>query len=267
MDVQVVDLAHPSLDLAALRRAQALELVATKVEPDELAAAIAALGEARGLKSLRLRSCVRALPPEFGELRSLQHLEIVDDELPGLPAALGQLTRLRSLRLELFHLGSLPRALARLTRLRELHVDAHHLCGLPAAVGELPELRALTLRLRHMYLHDWQRPAHFDPRFSQRLEDLFTLLASAPALSSLTLGEPCSFTSSAPVFDRLPAEFAELRALETLAIVDKYGPIALAPGLVLPSLRRLHAGPGQFSATADELRAAFPNARIDADAQ
>lgn len=262
MDVQIVDLAHPSLDLDALRGAQALEVRARDVEADELAAALAALRDARGLKALRLVSSVRALPPALVELRGLQRLEIEDPELPGLPAAIGELTRLRSLRLELFHLASLPRGIAGLVRLRELYIASHHLCGLPDALRALTELRALTLVLRHHYVHDWKRPAHFDPRFTQRLEDLFTLLATLPALSSLTLEEPHEVTSAAPIFDRLPAELAGLRALETLTIGFRWHPIAVPYELVMPSVRRLDVGPSTLQATADELRAMFPNASI-----
>lgn len=262
VQVQVVDLAHPSFDLAALREAQALELRADEVEPDALAAALAALRDARGLKALRLISSVRALPPALTELRGLQRLEILDNELPGLPAGIAELTRLRSLRLELFHLASLPRSSAGLTRLRELHIDSHHLCGLPDGLRALTELRSLTLILRHEYVHDWERPAHFNPRFEQPLEDLFGLLATLPALSSLTLGEPHDSTSSAQIFDHLPAEFAGLHALETLTIVDKWRPIAVAPGLVMPSLRRIFTGWSDLDATEDELRVMFPNAII-----
>lgn len=257
-----VDLASGSYDLAALGAARGVHLRAVGAPPEALAAALSALREARGLKVLRLVSAVRALPAAITELRGLQQLEIFDHELPGLPSGIARLTRLRSLRLEMFHLASLPRSIARLTRLRELHVGSHHLCGLPTGLGALAELRALSLILAHEYVHDWERPAHFDPAFVQPLEQLFTILAGLPALASLTLGEPKDVTSSRPIFDRLPVEFAGLRALETLKIVEKYHSIAVPAGLVAPSLRRIDASPRLFAASEDELRLAFPNAII-----
>ncbi|WAS95640.1 hypothetical protein [Nannocystis punicea] len=263
--MHVVDLAHESLELAALRDLPALELRAEAVEPDELAAALARLRDARGLKSLRLRSRVRALPPALAELRGLQQLDLVDDTLPGLPAAISELTRLRSLRLELFHLASLPRSLAALTRLRALHVDSHHLCGLPDCLRELQELRELTLLLRHLYVHDWERPAHFRPRFEQPLAALFLLLADLPALTSLTLGEPDNASWPDVVFDRLPAEIAGLHALEALTLTSFGRAIAMPHDVVMPSLRRLDAHLSRFDATEAELRRMFPNAALDRD--
>lgn len=259
--VHVVDLRHGPLDLAALRDAQALELHAETLDEDALAATLGGLRELRGLKALRLRSRVRALPPAVTELRALQRLELSDPELPGLPAAIAELSRLRFLRLHLFHLASLPRSIGSLTRLRELAIDSHHLCGLPDEVRALQDLRALTLLLRHVYVHDWERPAHVPPRFSQRPEDLFALLAGLPALASLTLGEPANSGYPPRVFGRLPDEFAGLSALEELALVD-LGHVELPHGAVMPNVRRLATATAQLDATSDELRAVFPNAEL-----
>ncbi|MDC0670024.1 leucine-rich repeat domain-containing protein [Nannocystis radixulma] len=261
--MHVVDLSLSSLELAVLRDLPALELQAEGVEPEALAAALAVLRDARGLKALRLRSRVRALPLALTELRGLQQLELIDHELPGLPAAISELTRLRSLRLELFHLASLPRSLAGLTRLRELYLDSHHLSRLPENLGALAELRSLTLLLRHLYLHDWERPAHFRPRFEQPLADLCRILGQLPQLSSLTLGEPDIASYPDVVFDRLPPEFAGLHALEHLTFTSLPHRVALPHGVVMPGVRQIDANPRRFDATEAELLAMFPNAQID----
>lgn len=260
--MHVVDLSRGHGALAALRDVHALELRAEHVAPDELAAALAALRDVPGLKALRLRSRVRALPPALTELRGLHQLELIDDQLPGLPTGIAALTRLRSLRLELLHLASLPRSIGALTRLRALYIDAHHLVGLPPSVRALQDLRELTLLLRHVYVHDWERTAHFRPRFEQPLEALFQLLADLPALSSLTLGEPDNASWPDEVFSRLPAEFAGLHALEILTITSWARPMAVPHGAVMPALRRIRASPSCFAATEAELRALFPNAAI-----
>lgn len=258
----IVDLAAGACDLAALRAARGACVQAVGADPEALAGVLAGLREARGLKVLWLYSAVRALPPAITELRGLQELQIFDDALPGLPSGIAGLTRLRRLRLELFHLGSLPRSVSGLTRLRELHVVSHHLCGLPTGLGALAELRALSLVLPHRYIHDWERPAHFNPKFEQPLEALFDVLAELPALASLTIGEPHDATSPRPIFDRLPVEFAGLKALETLKIVEKYHSIAVAEELVAPSVRRIDASPLRFTASEEALRRAFPNAIV-----
>lgn len=256
-----IDLARGPLDLGALQNVDALALDGVAVGPDALAAAIGALREVRGLKSLRLRSRVRALPAALTELRGLQRLELVDRELPGLPTAIGELSRLRSLRLEVFHLASLPRSASSLTHLRELDIDSHHLCGLPDGVRELQELRALTLRLRHVYVHDWERPAHVRPRFTQTLEALFEILAGLPALASLTLGEPDSAGYEERVLERLPAELGGLQALESLTVAEVARRVGLPHGVVLPAVRRV-IGTGCLDATEAELWAMFPNATL-----
>lgn len=260
--VHVVDLSRGPLEVVALRDVAVLELHAEGVDADALADALAALHAVRGLKALRLRSRVRALPPALTELRGLQWLELRDPELPGLPAAISGLTRLRGLRLELLHLASLPRSFAALTRLRELVIDSHHLARLPDNLGALVELRALTLMLRHTYVHDWERPAHFPPRFEQSPAALFQLLSTLPRLASLTLGEPDGCGWSAQVFTCLPAEIAGLHALEVLDVRGVATTLTLPHGVVMPAVRRVASFRRELDATAEELRAMFPNAEI-----
>jgi hypothetical protein len=258
--VHAIDLSQGPLDVAALRAPATILLRALDVEPDALAHALTRLREVRGLKTLHLHSRLRSLPPALGDLRQLQQLEIVDDQLPGLPAAIARLTRLRGLRLELLRLASLPRSLAALTRLRTLYIDSHHLVGLPAELAALPGLRSLTLLLRHMYVHDWERPAHFPPRFEQPPEALFRLLSGLPRLSSLTLGEPGSVGWPMKVLVRLPDEFAGLQALEELNLTDTVCRMPLPRGVVMPALRRLRVFSSYLDASPEELRAMFPNA-------
>ncbi len=259
----VVDLAQGCLELAALPGLHALELRAEEASGPVLAVALAQLRAARGLKSLRLYSRLRALPVELLELGGLQRLELIDPELPGLPADFGRLARLRDLRLELFHLASLPRSITGLRRLRTLHIDSHHLCGVPEGLRALQDLRALSLLLRRVIVPDWQHPGHFRARFEQRLEALFAILGDLPRLTSLTLGEPPpDGWCPDPIFDRLPAELAGLRALENLSFVDLERPISLPHGVVMPALREISVEWASFEATEHELEAMFPGARI-----
>ncbi|MBL9106740.1 MAG: hypothetical protein JNL82_37810 [Myxococcales bacterium] len=201
------------------------------------------------------------MPLALTELRGLQALALVDPDLPGLPRELSRLTRLRSLRLALFHLGSLPHGFGGLVRLRELAIESHHLCGLPDELRALQALRSLTLQLPHVYVHDWERPAHVPPRFTQSLADLFALLAALPRLTSLTLGEDHSYAMPGAVFDRLPPEFGGLQALESLTL-EHVSRVGAPHGVVMPALRQIRTCYAGFDATEAELRAIFPNADL-----
>jgi hypothetical protein len=259
--VQVVDLADGPLDATVLDDARAIELRAERVGPDAVEAALTAL-RAHRPKALRLVSSLRSLPLALTELTTLHQLDVIDAELPGLPSSIGKLTRLRELRLQTFHLGSLPRNVGELTRLRTLYIDSHHLCGLPDSVRALQDLRELTLLLRRVAVPDWEHPAFHHARFEQPVETLFALLAQLPALSSLTLGEPCDIGHCQWVFDRLPAALAELKSLEHLVLAE-VGPLAMPHGMVMPGLRRFLTCVASFDATPDQLRAMFPNAVIN----
>jgi hypothetical protein len=261
--VQVIDLAAGAIDIAAVGEGQSIELRAVRAEPDAVQAALTALRACR-LKALRLVSALRAMPAELGELATLQRLDIVDAELPGLPSSIGKLVRLRELRLEAFHLGSLPNSIGKLTRLRSLHIESHHLCGLPSSARELVELRELTLLLHRYVVPDWEHPVHARAKFVQPLDELFAMLAGLPALTALTIGEPGgNGWHPEAVFDHLPAGMAELLALEQLVLVGiSYRPVVMPRGIVMPGVSRFVTGFTGFDTTADELQAMFPNARI-----
>jgi hypothetical protein len=81
----LVDLACGPVDVAAISDAQAIELRAEHVEPEAVQAALMALPASRP-EALRLVSSLRALPTALTELMTLQQLEVVDAELGELRA-------------------------------------------------------------------------------------------------------------------------------------------------------------------------------------
>ena len=89
-----------------------------------------------------------AIPPELGNLGSLQELRLADNQLSGaIPAALGDLTRLSTLSLAFNQLsGPIPATLGGLPVLTWLYLHANQLSGaIPAELGGLAKLQTLSL--------------------------------------------------------------------------------------------------------------------------
>ena len=130
---------------------QPLRVVALTVAwPTELRGVLPPqLGQLRQLQQLDLRGhwLHGALPPEIGQLRQLRRLDLSFNELQGgLPPELGQLTNLKFLDLAFNHLdGELPPELGRLTALEELSLAYNSLRSLPPELGQLTALHTLHL--------------------------------------------------------------------------------------------------------------------------
>jgi internalin A len=86
-----------------------------------------------------------ALPPEIGQLTSLQELTIDGNQLTTLPPEIGQLTSLQKLVLYRNQLTTLPSEIGQLTSLQELWVGRNQLTTLPPEIGQLASLETLGL--------------------------------------------------------------------------------------------------------------------------
>ena len=130
---------------------QPLRVVALTVAwPTELRGVLPPqLGQLRQLQQLDLRGhwLHGALPPEIGQLRQLRRLDLSFNELQGgLPPEWGQLTNLKFLDLAFNHLnGELPPELGQLTALEELSLAYNSLRSLPPELGQLTALHTLHL--------------------------------------------------------------------------------------------------------------------------
>ena len=124
---------------------------------------------ASGVTELRLSGLgLTELPPEIGQLISLQGLSLEDNELTGLPSEIGRLNNLHRLNLQLNHLTALlpeigqlhnlqllllasnqlttlPPEIGQLSNLQELYLNDNQLTNLPAEIGQLNNLQALFL--------------------------------------------------------------------------------------------------------------------------
>ncbi|WP_228041486.1 leucine-rich repeat domain-containing protein, partial [Planktothrix mougeotii] len=86
------------------------------------------------------------LPPEIGQLHSLQTLDLRDNSLTELPPEIGQLHSLQTLNLMGNSLTELPPEIGQLHSLQTLNLWNNSLTELPPEIGKLKDLEWITLR-------------------------------------------------------------------------------------------------------------------------
>ena len=106
-------------------------------EDEAYAEALKRIEKARKARETRLdlsKLGLETLPPEIGQLSSLQRLVLHDNQLTTLPDSLGQLSSLQDLGLHRNQLTTLPDSLIKLTSLRVLLLHDNPALKLPQAV-------------------------------------------------------------------------------------------------------------------------------------
>jgi internalin A len=93
---------------------------------------------------------ISALPPEIGQLQSLQSLDLGSTKISELPPEIGQLQSLEVLDLSHTRISKLPPEIGRLQYLRALDLEGTEISALPQELGALDD--ALLLRLRGLAL-------------------------------------------------------------------------------------------------------------------
>ncbi len=130
-----------------------------------------------------------ALPPEIGQLTSLQFLYLSDNKLRSLPKEIGQLVNLQLLHLGINQLSSLPKEIGKLLNLLSLHLYDNQLSSLPTEIVQLSNLQLLNL-------------------YNNRLSSLPKEFGQLVNLQTLDLGYNR--------LNSLPKEFGQLVNLQTL---------------------------------------------------
>ncbi|HSW76680.1 MAG TPA: leucine-rich repeat domain-containing protein [Candidatus Saccharimonadales bacterium] len=88
---------------------------------------------------------IKVLPPEMGQLSSLQTLDLSYNELSTLPQEMGQLHSLQSLDLSYNKLSALPPEMGQLSALQQLYLFHNQLSSLPPEMVQLGDLQSLNL--------------------------------------------------------------------------------------------------------------------------
>ncbi|OQY44950.1 MAG: hypothetical protein B6242_11570 [Anaerolineaceae bacterium 4572_78] len=86
-----------------------------------------------------------ALPPEIGNLSSLQTLFVYQNQLSALPPEIGDLSSLINLDIGRNRLSLLPIEIGYLSNLKHFHVDQNQLNNLPTEIGNLSNLYTLSV--------------------------------------------------------------------------------------------------------------------------
>ncbi|KAH7854745.1 hypothetical protein Vadar_017318 [Vaccinium darrowii] len=99
------------------------------------------------LKKLKLANCSLSYrPDEIGNLISLQHLDLRQNNLITLPDRICNLTCLESLNLKCNNVSHLPTEIGNLVSLRDLLLEGTNICTLPDSINNLDRLTSVQLR-------------------------------------------------------------------------------------------------------------------------
>lgn len=186
--------------------------------------------EGRGITALSLYSntLIGPIPPELGQLTSLNALNLSTNQLTGtIPAELGNLVNLTTLHLDRNQLtGSIPTELGNLSQLTYLGLNANKqsLLEKPGLTGPIPrELGSLT-KLHELYLQD----NSLNGSIPDTLRNLHNLTYLSVGNNQLTgaippeLGQLVSLTnlnlSTNRFIGLIPSELGKLTQLRTLLL-------------------------------------------------
>ena len=138
------------------------------------------IGQLTQLRALEIFAFAGALPPEIGNLRMLERLNIIvwsePDVVNTMPEEWGQLTQLRYMQIECNGcVGSIPASFGNLHNLEHLVMVAHNMTGpIPEGLGNLPRLK--TLDLHGMIKLSGPFPASLDNLLSPaNIKECFTV--------------------------------------------------------------------------------------------
>ena len=171
------------------------------------------IGQLTSLQSLDLSgNQLTALPPEIGRLTSLQSLNLWDNQLTALPPEIGGLASLQSLNLSENHLTALPPEIGALTSLKGMYLSRNQLTALPPEIGALSSLQTLSL---------WDNRLTALPPEIGRLTSLQSLnlsfnrlIALPPEIGALTNLQGMYLSRNQ--LTALPPEISRLTSLQTL---------------------------------------------------
>ena len=193
------------------------------------------IGQLDSLEDLDLRATgLKSLPPEIGRLQRLRMLKLNTNNLTSLPASIGQLQQLNYLDLAMNHLDTIPEELTALPALQTLKIGLGANAQIPASIGRLRNLRSLALANGGFTI--------LPPTIGQlqQLEELAVFQSKLKTLPSefSQLRRLRRLSLALCQFDAVPEVLTALDSLESLTM--SFNP-ALKPTGALGRLKRLKA--------------------------
>ncbi|MBD3194893.1 MAG: hypothetical protein GF317_07560 [Candidatus Lokiarchaeota archaeon] len=132
---------------------------------------------------------IRSLPESFGNLESLKNLSIVSNQLQQLPNSFGKLNNLRFLSIRSDNLESLPESFGNLKNLRTLKLKIKIFKNIPKSIGNLEKLETLEIE-------------------SNKLEYIPESMGNLSSIKSITIKGFCQSV--------IPKSIGNLKSLEKL---------------------------------------------------
>jgi len=104
------------------------------------------LGQLTSLEDLILRhNEIRSIPEEIGKLTSLKQLDLCLNQISSIPPEIGKLTSLKDLMLRNNEIRSIPEEIGKLTSLTLLDLCDNQISSIPPEIGKLTSLKFLVL--------------------------------------------------------------------------------------------------------------------------
>ena len=179
------------------------------------------IGQLITLQELNLSfNQLKSLPPEIGQLHSLKELDLKFNKFSRLPSEIGQLSALQELKLSFNQLNNLPPEIGQLLNLQWLYLGNNQLNNLPSEIGQLYALRSLELN-------------------NNQLSNLPPEIGQLYALQGLELNNN--------QLNNLPSEIGQLCALRELDLGRNKLNNLLSEIGQLHTLQRLHLGNNQLN--------------------
>lgn len=156
------------------------------------------------------------LPPEIGQLTSLQSLDLSRNQISELPSVIGQLTSLQSLNLCSNQISKFPSEFEQLTSLKYLDCSINKISDLPSGLRQLTSLQSLDLSRNQLSKFPLELEhlisLHYLYLNNNKISDISSKIGQLTSLYYLNLSDN--------QINELPSEIEQLTSLQFLDLRD-----------------------------------------------
>lgn len=199
--------------------------------------------------SLQVNNLIGTIPPEIGNLKKLENINLYLNKITGIPPELGNLSELTYLDIGYNQLTTIPGELGKLGKLEELWLPENKLTELPGELGNLGNLKILIVTQNRL--------TSLPPELGnlRNLKDLFAfinrLTSLPPELGNLTNLESLSLFENE--LTEIPTELGNLGKLKSIYL-ENNRLTSIPPELGnLQNLQTLFLGSNDLTAIPGEL--------------